>query len=145
MDVGDQKFISRNSEGRARRTFWFVFVDDEFFDEISNASSASSLTFDTTDVVELASLCMPSKLDRNQPRWLSDVVAEFATVNWPVKYGFGWALRIDFGDPSGEAGRDLEPRRNELYLGRYIRSESESWSAVSALLSISLLKLKKKD
>lgn len=66
MDVGDQKFISRNSDGRAFITFGAATLLLVF--GTANASSASSLMCDATDVDDVASRWTPSKLDRNQPR-----------------------------------------------------------------------------
>lgn len=126
MDVGDQKFISLNSDGRAFINFGaptFVF---DF--GTANASSASSLMCDATDVVDVASRWTPSKLDKNQPRPLfsteelcpllllmvlfvaAALLLLATTENVPVKYGF-CALRIGLGELSGDAGSDFEPRR----------------------------------
>ena len=102
--------------------------------------------FDTTEVVEIASRCTPNRLDRNQPRWVSPPVVG-AAVNWPVKYGFGCALRIDFGDPKGDAGKDFEPRL-DIYLGLDIRSDSvgrSKFCSGSASPTSARLKLKKKE
>lgn len=71
IDVGDQKFISRSSDGFAFSTFKVVRLlaaDDVWLadDCAPNVSSTSSLTLDTTDVVDVASRCTPSKLEKNQ-------------------------------------------------------------------------------
>lgn len=68
MDVGDQKFISRNSDGRAFITFGATVLLLVMFSGKVNVSSASSLMCDAIDVVDVASRCTPSKLDKNQPR-----------------------------------------------------------------------------
>lgn len=130
MEVGDQKFISRSSEGFALSTLGLfnndkpvvcgTLGDDRCWVVLLLpalvvfcwlcASSASSLIFETTLFVdEATSRCSPSKPDRNQPPVVLD--APDAPPAVLVKYGFGWALRIDLGEPSGEAGNDLEPRR----------------------------------
>lgn len=64
IDVGDQKFISRSSDGLAFRTLEFmklaaallllVPVATEATAVTSIASSASSLMFETTELVDVA-------------------------------------------------------------------------------------------
>lgn len=79
---------------------------------MSNVSSTSSLTLDTTDVVDIASRCTPNKLEKNQlPRPVVSVCDDAGiTENCPVKYGFGCTFRIDFGELNGDEGKDFEPR-----------------------------------
>lgn len=139
MEVGDQKFISRSSDGFALSTFGLLSNDEPavvcgtLVDGrccalellvlvlevcgLCGVSSASSLMFETTLFVdEATSRCRPSRPDRNQPAPVELAVLLDAPPDAPpaalVKYGLGWALRIDLGEPSGEAGNDLEPRRD---------------------------------
>lgn len=110
MDVGVQKFISRSSDGRALIGRW-VPVDDLSCAEGVCVSSFSSICDDAIDVVDdIVSRCIPNKLDSNHPRVLSDDTLGGLTVNVAVKYGF-CDRRMDLGEPSGDAGKDLEPRR----------------------------------
>lgn len=156
MEVGDQKFISRNSDGFALSTVCvpFAFVPAIFpplCDCCSIASSASSLIFDTTDVVELVtSRCNPNRLDKNHPvatgggsvavdplplRLVTAAEEEASLVKCPVKYGFGTPRRIDLGEPIGEAGNDFDPRR-DIYLGLDMNSAcAGSGAAVRRTLS----------
>lgn len=115
IEVGDQKFISLNSDGFAFITLCGAAVVFDWAN--SSCSSVSSLIWatDVDDVAGVASRWMPSRLDRNQPRppfSVVDAVDGFtgAIVNVPVKYGFGLRRNV-FGDPSGDAGNDFEPRR----------------------------------
>lgn len=68
IDVGDQKFISRNSDGLALITFGAPADDD--FDWDGKPSSPSSLMCDdATDVVDdMVSRCIPNRLLKNHPR-----------------------------------------------------------------------------
>lgn len=75
IEVGDQKFISRSSDGLALITFGTpaaaaAAADDDDFDFDGMLSSPSSLICDdATDVVDdMVSRCMPNRLDKNQPR-----------------------------------------------------------------------------
>lgn len=111
MDVGVQKFISRSSDGRALivrgAPFGLACAVD------ACRSSFSSLMCDeATDVVDdIVSRCMPKRLDSSHPRAPSDVPLDGLVMeNVAVKYGF-WERRMDFGEPSGDAGNDFDPRR----------------------------------
>lgn len=114
MEVGDQKFISLNSDGFAFINFCGAATG--FGCGISSCSSVSSLMCET-DVDDVASRCTPNKLDKNHPRPTFSVVDApdvdgfiAAIVNVPVKYGFGFRRSV-LGEPSGDAGKDFDPRR----------------------------------
>lgn len=106
MDVGDQKFISRSSEGFGTKTcLFFPLV------------ASSTLKLDSAGCICFSSAINPklcdkfcllaSKLDKIQPLCLS------ASTKGPVKYLL--TLRAlfgdEFGDVTGDAGKDLLPRR----------------------------------
>lgn len=100
--MGDQKFISLNSDGFAFSTFCGCDfgcgcggddVDGSGGSVRSNCSSVSSLMCVTELLDDVA--CEPNRLDRNQPRPAFSIVeAAFdglmlAMANVPVKNGFG--------------------------------------------------------
>lgn len=67
IEVGVQKFISRNSDGFALMTFGAPADDD--FDCVGKSSASSLICDDATDVVDdIVSRCIPNRLDKNQPR-----------------------------------------------------------------------------
>lgn len=70
IEVGVQKFISRNSDGLALMTFGAP-ADDDFVWDGRPSSPSSLMCDDATDVVDdivSCCRCMPNKLDKNQPR-----------------------------------------------------------------------------
>lgn len=110
MEVGDQKFISRNSEGFALKDCLtgFVFASSTSNCEaarsiILSLGSSSSITSTDRDIVSR----FPNKFERIQLPWYLSV-----SVNALVKYLCVRRFRLLgelFGETKGEAGRDLLP------------------------------------
>lgn len=83
MEVGDQKFISLSSDDFVLSTDGLIADGLIFFSTLllfvlrSSASSPSSSMFDAIETVEeVTSVCLPKRLDRNQPlkknnKWLN--------------------------------------------------------------------------
>lgn len=67
IEVGDQKFISRSSDGLAFMTFGAAA--DVVLDCVGTSSASSLMCDDATDVVDdIVSRCIPNRLVKNQPR-----------------------------------------------------------------------------
>lgn len=106
IDVGDQKFISLNSDGFGTKIRDFLLPLETSsqlggFEDVLIESCSSS----TIDVCERACL-FDNKFDQIQLLWFS------VSTKGAVKYLL--ILRVLFGEedgePSGDAGRDLLPR-----------------------------------
>lgn len=78
IEVGDQKFISLNSDGFGVTSLVVTFgtpaaaavadVDDDFDCDGMLSSPSSLICDDATDVVDdMVSRCIPNRLDKNHP------------------------------------------------------------------------------
>lgn len=66
------------------------------------------------------------------------------TAKAPVKYGFGDAFLNNFGEPNGEAGKDLEPLRI-IFLAELITCCSSLMVSASASSKLNEFKIIKKS
>lgn len=111
MEVGDQKFISLNSDGFGLKTCLALFPSDLLLSNEVSETPCISSSFDSSAIMptDCESDRFPSRFDRIQLPWYLSV-----STNAPVKYLF-WRRRLLFGellgDVRGEEGSDLLPLR----------------------------------
>lgn len=113
MDVGDQKFISLNSDGLGLKICFVLLLRDLLLSREDSEIPCISSSFDSSAIMptDCDRDLFPSRLDKIQLPWYLSV-----STNAPVKYLF-CIRRLLFGellgDVNGDDGRDLLPLRIE--------------------------------
>lgn len=111
MDVGDQKFISRNSDGFGLKICLVLLLSDLLLSSEASETPCISSSFDSSAIMptDCERDRFPSRFDKIQLPWYLSV-----SMNAPVKYLF-CRRRLLFGellgDVNGDDGNDLLPLR----------------------------------
>lgn len=110
MDVGDQKFISLNSDGFGLKICFVLLLSDLLLSNEDSETPCINSSFDSSAIMptDCERDLFPSRLDRIQLPWYLSV-----STNAPVKYLLRRRLLFGelFGDVKGDEGSDLLPLR----------------------------------